>query len=79
MYSPSSKLADKKQTLLKLSEFGWSTVQDHNLNFFIGTLEYTAPEIILQKTHTLAIDVWCLGVIIYEMLVGKTPFEPTPS
>lgn len=54
-------------------------MQDHNLNFFIGTLEYTAPEIILQKTHTLAIDVWCLGVIIYEMLVGKTPFEPTPS
>lgn len=34
-----------------------------------------APEILASKPITVAHDYWCLGVMIFEMLVGPTPFE----
>ena len=40
-----------------------------------GTPDYLSPEIILGKPHGTAVDVWALGVIMYEMLVGIPPFN----
>ncbi|CAI4306114.1 BFH_collapsed_G0006270.mRNA.1.CDS.1 [Saccharomyces cerevisiae] len=44
-------------------------------NSFVGTEEYLAPEVIRGNGHTAAVDWWTLGILIYEMLFGCTPFK----
>jgi len=39
-----------------------------------GTPEYLAPELVLGKGHNKGVDYWALGVLIFEMLCGYSPF-----
>jgi len=44
-----------------------------------GTPEYFPPEILLSIGHGKPVDWWCLGILIYEMILGFTPFhDPDP-
>lgn len=40
-----------------------------------GTVDYLPPEMINGQTYDVKVDNWCLGVLCYEFLVGKPPFE----
>lgn len=44
-------------------------------NSFVGTEEYIAPDIIKGYGHTSAVDWWTFGILIFELICGKTPFK----
>lgn len=61
---------------LKLIDFGLAKIvkNDQMTMSFCGTPEYIAPEMVTGKGHGKPVDWWALGILIYEMLIGVTPF-----
>jgi len=59
---------------IKLSDFGMSVEDVGERNSFCGTVDYMAPEIVQKKPHDYRVDIWSLGVLLYEMLHGFPPF-----
>lgn len=68
---------------IKISDFGWSVHAPNNRrNTMCGTLDYLPPEMLKpgsqENYYSEKVDLWSLGVLMYEFLVGEAPFEDTP-
>lgn len=62
------------QGYAKIGDFGCSIYTNTYRNTQIGSLAYISPEQLKQSTYNEKIDIWSLGVIAYEMLLGVSPF-----
>lgn len=61
---------------VKLADFGWSVcAPDKKRKTFCGTIDYMPPEMAHGTQYDFKTDNWAIGVLAYEFLVGKAPFE----
>ena len=63
--------------VLKLCDFGWCTKLNGGQRItFCGTVEYMSPEMVNKEEYSKEIDIWSLGILLYEMIHGHSPFKP---
>ena len=62
---------------VKLCDFGWCAKisNEQNRNTYCGTLEYMAPEMVNEQQYNKAIDIWSLGILLYELIHNYSPFR----
>uniref|UniRef100_A0A8B9JY13 Protein kinase C n=1 Tax=Astyanax mexicanus TaxID=7994 RepID=A0A8B9JY13_ASTMX len=63
---------------IKIADFGMckeNMIGENRATTFCGTPDYIAPEILLGQKYTFSVDWWSFGVLVYEMLIGQSPFQ----
>ena len=61
----------------KLCDFGWTInlQKNESRQTFCGTYEYMAPEIFRSEGYNSAVDIWSLGILLFELFHGFSPFS----
>ena len=63
----------------KLTDFGWSNYMqgEYKRTTVCGTPIYLAPEMISNSGHDEKVDIWCIGVLLFELMTGMQPWKGT--
>uniref|UniRef100_A0A7S0ZCV6 Protein kinase domain-containing protein n=1 Tax=Timspurckia oligopyrenoides TaxID=708627 RepID=A0A7S0ZCV6_9RHOD len=70
---------EKWPASVKIADFGlsrcWDPDGDEPMTSFVGTNEYVAPEVSLELPYGFGCDIWSTGVVLFELLSGRKPFN----
>ncbi|WP_375318252.1 serine/threonine protein kinase [Spiroplasma endosymbiont of Virgichneumon dumeticola] len=63
---------------IKVLDFGIAVIDNYEVkkhaNQVVGTMKYIAPEVVLFQQPTTQSDIYAMGIILYELLIGEPPF-----
>ena len=73
---PENILWDKKNNF-KMSDFGFSAgyTETKGRKTMCGTTEYLAPEVINNMIQDDRLDIWCMGILLFELIHRRTPYD----
>lgn len=71
---PENLMIDNKG-YIKMVDFGFAKKLVFKTFTVCGTAQYLAPEILVHRGYSKSVDYWTLGILIYEMVTGTTPFR----
>ena len=73
---PENLLLDKDNNI-KLCDYGWATyfTPGNILTTYCGTPEYVSPEMLNKRPYNQKVDIWAIGVLIFELVFGYAPFS----
>jgi serine/threonine-protein kinase ULK/ATG1 len=63
---------------VKIGDFGFSKLIEEGselMTSVVGSPQYMSPQILEGVEYTSKTDVWSMGIVLYEMLYGKPPYE----
>jgi serine/threonine protein kinase len=64
------------QDTVKICDFGWAVYSNNGMRSTVaGSPLYYSPEVVQESRYDEKIDIWAIGMMIYECLLGKIPFK----
>lgn len=68
---------DKEDSIIKIADFGLATylTPKETCKDYAGTIDYSAPELLMGLPYDKTVDIWGLGILTYMLLCGKLPID----
>ena len=73
------KLDNSNERIIKLGDFGCSIYIKNNISDSIGSILYSAPEMVQDLEYDEKIDLWSLGITLFELYFGNLPYGSDPN